>query len=49
MSDVQNSDQEDRLLTLLANPLTRAILSILVGIDPGRITQRMLDEIMSDS
>jgi len=49
MSDVQTSDREDKLLTLLANPLTRAILSILVGIDPGYMTEKILEEIRSDS
>ena len=49
MSDAQNSEREDKLLTLLANPLTRAILSILVGVDPGYITEKLLDKIMTDS
>jgi hypothetical protein len=49
MSNPKTSDQEDKLFTLLANPLTRAILAILVGIDPGTITKKKIDETVNDS
>ncbi|UCE10964.1 MAG: hypothetical protein JSW61_03265 [Candidatus Thorarchaeota archaeon] len=50
MSEKAKDEEMDRLLELLANPLTRAILIVLTGQDPGpyRI-QRYLDDDDEDS
>ena len=49
MSEIREKDREDRLLTILAKPLTRLILSILFGLDPGRMSEDILEEMMSNS
>ncbi len=38
MSSEKKSEDIDSLLDLLSNPLTRYILSVLAGVDPGSFT-----------
>jgi hypothetical protein len=45
----RSEERKRRLLKLLENPLTRSILSILIGVDPGRLPKEVLDEILNDS
>jgi hypothetical protein len=35
MSNDEQSERLDELLELLSNPLTRYILSVIAGVDPG--------------
>jgi hypothetical protein len=49
MSEMENANREDKLLTLIAKPLTRMILEILVGIDPGRIKEEILEKVNENS
>ncbi len=39
MSSSRGTEKVDRVLDLLSKPLTRYILAVLAGVDPGRFTQ----------
>ena len=49
MNSGQNQEQIRQLLKLLANPVTKSVLYILVGLDPGRLSKKVLYEIADDS
>lgn len=43
-SEGQEERELDKLLLLLSQPLTRLILSVLAGVDPGLHADKVLDD-----
>ncbi|MFW9962474.1 MAG: hypothetical protein ACFFCX_02860 [Candidatus Sifarchaeia archaeon] len=40
----QKEREIDKILLLMSQPLTRLILSVLAGLDPGRIPNNLFDQ-----